>query len=437
MIQKKIKAAHKFVMEDIWRIRRDNTSRRQFWILRTFRVFILAIRRFVADDCIVKASALTYYSLLSVVPVVALAFAIAKGFGFMETLEAEIQRRIVGHDEVVQWIQEFALSYLENTKGGMIAGVGVVILLWSVMKILGNIEASFNDVWDVTSSRSLVRKFSDYISFVIVATVFLMLSSSILVFITNSVEFLHLGSIATPIITWVSPYILIWAVFSLMFMIMPNTKVKPASAIFGGTIAGTLFLALQFGYIYFQIGMSKYNAIYGSFAALPLFLIWLHSSWLIVLLGAELSYAHQNDVSFEFEADTKQMSNYYRRLVSLLVVKRVVDMFKDEKPAPTMSELSVTLKLPIRLVSEILRKLEEAGVLVEIVPMNNDREIAYGPAFDIDRMTVNCIIERLDSHGTSDFHFEETKDYVKLKQILEKFEEQHAKLPENVLLREI
>src|SRR5690606_11944656 len=167
----KIRKVRKFVEEDIWRVRKDASTRRQFWLIRTFRIFVLAIRRFLVDDCQVKASALTYYSLLSVVPVVALAFAIAKGFGFRETLEEQLHNRLTGHEEVVQWVQEFALSYLDNTKGGMIAGVGVVILLFSVIKILSDIESSFNDIWGIKTSRSVVRKFSDYISFMLVSTV--------------------------------------------------------------------------------------------------------------------------------------------------------------------------------------------------------------------------------------------------------------------------
>lgn len=433
----KIRKVRKFVEEDIWRVRKDATTRRQFWLIRTFRIFVLAIRRFLVDDCQVKASALTYYSLLSVVPVVALAFAIAKGFGFRETLEEQLQQRLVGHEEVVHWVQEFALSYLDNTKGGMIAGVGVVVLLWSVMNILGNIEKSFNDVWDVKKSRSMVRKFSDYISFVLVATVLLMLSSSFMIFITNSIEVFDLGRISTPIITWASPYILIWAVFSIMFLLMPNTKVRVSSAIFGGIIAGSLFLGLQFAYITFQIGMSKYNAIYGSFAALPLFLIWMHSSWLVVLLGAELSYAHQNEKSYEYETDTQRISHDYRKLVSLLVVKNVVDAFKLQKQAPTMADLSVDLKLPIRLVSELLRKLEDAGVLIEVVYPDGEREIGFAPAFDIDQMTVSCIIQKMETSGTSDFHFEETADYRKLRAILDKFGKTQTQLDDNRLLRDL
>ena len=434
MLSERIQSVRTFIEEDIWRIRKDNTSLRKFWVIRTFRIFVLAVKRFLVDNCAVKASALTYYSLLSVVPVVALAFAIAKGFGYRETLEEQLSHRLAGHEEVMHWIQEFALSYLDNTKGGLIAGVGVVVLFYSVIKILGDIESSFNDIWGIKTSRSMVRKFSDYISFVLVATILMMVSSSLMVFITSSIEVFDLGKIATPIITWASPYILIWAVFTLMFMLMPNTKVNFYSALFGGIVAGSLFLGLQFAYITFQVGMSKYNAIYGSFAALPLFLIWMNSSWLIVLLGAEVSYAHQNEKSYEFDTDTVKISDDYRRLVSLLVVKFVVDSFKNELPAPTMSSLSVNLKLPIRLVSELIRKLEAAGILVEINYQDSDKSSAYVPAFDTEKMTVTNVINKLEKYGTSDFHFEETDDYKKLRLILDEFNRNQLNTPANKLL---
>ena len=436
-MQRYLKILTKFFLEDIWRIRRDNTSKRQFWVIRIVRIFILAGRRFLVDDCQLKASALTFYSLLSVVPVVALAFGIAKGFGFREALEVELAQRLVGHEEVVAFIQEFALSYLDNAKGGMIAGVGVVILLWSVMNVLGNIEQSFNDVWDIKHSRSFARKFSDYLSFMLVATILMVSSSSVLVFITNKVEGFDLVNFVGPILAYSFPYLMVWIVFTIMFMLMPNTKVKIGSALFGGMIAGTLFLGLQFGYIYFQVGVSKYNAIYGSFAALPLFLIWMQASWLIVLFGAELSFAHQNEQSFEFESDAKNVSIFYRRLVSLLIVKEIVDFFKNQQQAPTLSEISVSLKLPVRLVSEVIYKLEEAQIVIQVGAEGTPREVSYVPAFAIDKMSVNCVIEKLEKYGTSNLHFEETSNYIAIKEVLDSIDQQRLNMKENVLLRDL
>jgi membrane protein len=427
----------KFFLEDIWRLRFDQNSKWRPRLIRTTRIFILAGRRFMTDDCQLKASALTFYSLLSVVPVVALAFGIAKGFGFREALELELTNRMVGHEEVGKFITEFALSYLDNAKGGMIAGVGVILLFWSVMKVLGNIEQSFNDIWDIKHSRSLVRKFSDYISFMLVATILLVSSSSVMIFITNSIEGLAFLKFASPVVLYAFPYFMVWIVFTLMFMLMPNTKVKLTSALFGGIIAGSLFIGLQFAYIYFQVAMSSYNAIYGSFAALPLFLMWMQASWLIVLFGAEFSFAHQNERSFEFEADTRNMSIFYRRLVSLLVVKKVVDLFRDEQPAPTLTDLTESLKIPVRLVSEVMHKLVQARIMVEVSSVGETEATTYLPAFAIDKMSVVTIVDKLEHHGASDFHFEVTDDYKTLRAILESFDRKKIAMEENVLLRDL
>jgi membrane protein len=219
---------------------------------------------------------------------------------------------------------------------------------------------------------------------------------------------------------------------------MPNTKVKFSSAIFGGIIAGSLFLGLQYGYITFQIGVSKYNAIYGSFAALPLFLIWMNWSWLIVLLGAELSYAIQNEKSFEFEADTENVSSEYRRLVSLLVVKYIVDAFQKGKTPPSMADLSVDLKLPTRLVSQVLRKLEDADLIVKVlIDETKKNETGYHPAFNVDQMTVTCVIDKIEKSGSTDLHFEETEDIRKIRTILDDFHKRQVELPSNILLKNL
>ena len=217
---------------------------------------------------------------------------------------------------------------------------------------------------------------------------------------------------------------------------MPNTKVKISSAIFGGILSGTGFLILQFAYIYFQIGVSNFNAIYGSFAAIPLFLVWMRSSWLVVLFGAELSAAYQNVKSFEFESDTKNMSFFYRRLVSLLIVKYIVDKFKDGENPPSMQELLMNLKLPVRLASEVVFGLAKAGIILETVS-DQSEDAFFVPAFDINQMTVECIIRKLENHGTSDFLFEESEEFKKLRNILHSFANKQKGMPENLLLKDL
>ncbi|MDR2929132.1 MAG: YihY/virulence factor BrkB family protein [Cytophagaceae bacterium] len=433
---KRLKVIQKFLFEDIWKLRREDISKRQFFLIKYCRIFILAIRRFLGDDCQMKASALTYYTLLSIIPIFALIFGIAKGFGFRETLQRELDARFSEHQEILDWINNFAMSYLDNAKGGAIAGVGLVLLIWSVMKVLGYIERSFNDVWDVQHSRSLVRKFSDYISFMLIATILLIVYSGLAVFISNTINGFSLLKAVGPVIGYIMPAVIVWIVFTLTLMIMPNTKVNVSAAIFGGIISGTLFLVLQFVYIYFQVGVSTYNAIYGSFAAFPLLLAWLQLSWLVVLFGAELSAAFQNVKSFEFESDTKNMSYFYRRLISLMIMKYIVDKFKTGTAPPTMTDMLINLKLPARLTSEILTGLEKSELIMASA-VDKSEEKAYLPAFDINQMTVCSVSNKLESYGTSDFLFEENDDFKKLRIILKNFGDMQKKMNENVLLKDL
>jgi membrane protein len=430
---KKIKL---FLLEEIWRIRLDETSKRRSWVIRCLRIFSLAVHRFIIDKCQIKASALTFFSMLSVVPVAAMAFGIAKGFGFREALEKELQERLAGHEEVVKWIEDFALGYLDNTKGGMIAGISLVVVLFAVMRLMNGIEESFNDIWDVKRSRSFIRKFSDYVSLMMIAILLLGTSGGFVVFIANRLRDIQVVSFASSFLVWSAPYIMIWLVFSLLFMIMPNTSVKPLSAFLGGIVAGSLFLVTQYGYIYFQVGVSRYNAIYGSFAALPLFLVWMQTSWMIVLFGAELSFAFQNEKSFEFEVDTRNMSVYTHKLVSILIVREVSKVFeKGEKPK-SVFHLSRDLQLPIRLITDLAYNLIEAGVLVEVETDSNDDTVIL-PAYDINKMNIIDVLHRIEHFGSSEAILGKTQAASLIRSKLNNFEKILKETPENKLLKDL
>jgi len=433
-----ISKVFRYLNEDIWRVQSDDTSKRQFFLIRVVRILYLSIKGFINDNCQLKASALTFYSLLSVVPVVAMVFGIAKGFGFEERIRMLLQSNVNDphQQEVVNWIIKYAVNYLESTPGGQIAGIGFAVLLWSIMKVLGNIEESFNDIWEVKHSRSFIRKFSDYVSLFLLAILFLVSTSGVVVFISNQIKGISILEYVSPLAMVLFPYLIIWVVFTLLLYIMPNKKVNFNAALFGGIISGTMFQLLQYGYIHSQVWVSKYNAIYGSFAALPLFLIWLQLSWLIVLLGAELSFAYQNYKSFEFDADIKRISYKYKRLVYLLIVHHVASRFeKGEEPVTNMN-LSVNLKLPIRLVNELLFELVESKVFSE-VSLGRKNEVFYQPAVDINKLSITNVVSMVETRGRSDFHFEESKELNHLRTVLDDFENRLSESDDNILLKDL
>jgi membrane protein len=313
-----------FIRTGIWRVRAKDLSRTKYFLVKQLRILILTARGFRKDKCNLSASALTFYSVLSIVPVVAMAFGIAKGFGFQNILEKQLLEKFQGQEEVMNRVVSFARSLLENTKGGIIAGIGIIFLLWTVIKVFSQIERSFNDIWEVDTSRTLGRKFSDYLSIMLISPILFILSSSVTVFITTQItaitQKIALIGMFSPVIFLMLkliPYGLIWILFIFMYILMPNTKVNFASGLIAGVIAGTIYQIAQWGYITFQVGVAKYNAIYGSFAALPLFLIWIQLSWLVVLFGAEISFAYQYVDTYEFDPDSRRISTAFRKLLSL------------------------------------------------------------------------------------------------------------------------
>ncbi len=391
-----------FIRKDIWRITFKDMPKYQVILIKTLRILLLAFRGYDEDKVSLRSSALTFYSMLSVVPVAAMAFGMAKMFGFEKQLTNYLNNQFAGQQEVLEYIIQFSNSYLENTKGGLIAGIGAGILIWSVMKVFGNIESSFNAIWQIRQGRNWFRKFSDYISMLIIAPILMVSSTAVQVFIKTNLENLipeyTILSIFLVLIKLI-PYVFVWLLLTMIFMVMPNTKVKFKSAFIAGIISGTAFVIVQWLYLYFQFGVSKYNAIYGSFAALPLFLVWLQMSWLIVLFGAEISFAVQNVEKYEFEPDTHNLSPFSWRVLTLMVAHLLIKNFAGGQKAMTAESISKRLEIPIRSVRDILYILMDSGILSE-VNTQHEKEIAYQPAIDTNILTVSYVLNAIDHRGT-------------------------------------
>jgi membrane protein len=431
-----------FVTDEVWSVRLDDYPKHIALLLRYLRVILVAFRRFGEDRVQLRASGLTFYSLLALVPVLAMGFGIATGFGFDKDLEQKLIDDFKGQEEVLNWLISFAHSMLENTKGGLIAGVGLAVLFWSVMKMLGNIESSFNDIWQIRKQRSYIRKFTDYISLMLVAPVLIILAGSGNVFlstqltnISSSIDIVNLSPFMVFLMK-LFPYVMIWLLFTLLYIIMPNTRVKFMSALLAGILAGTAFQIMQWLYIDLQMGMSRNNAVYGSFAFLPLLLIWMQASWLIVLLGAEVSFANQNIDLYELENESLQISPYAHRAYNILLLERIVRRFIEGERPLTAQELAGRLKLPIRLVRMVMADLLAADLILEACTVK-EKVRAYAPAKDIKKYTVKYVIESLDKSGNNRILNKPADDLRKVLQIQEKFLQAVDRAPDNILIQDL
>jgi membrane protein len=415
----------RFFTVDMWRLNKDELPKSRAMWLTPLRVAAMTVKDYMRDNCALRASALTFYSLLSIVPVVALAFGIAKGFGLEQRLESQLHQRFAGQEEIISRVIAFARSLLENTKGGLIAGIGVLLLFWSAVKVLNHIEATLNHIWKV-QARSTIRKFTDFLSIMIISPLLVVVSSSVNVYITAEITAmtskLALLQAASPIIFFLLkllPFGLIWLLFILIYLVMPNTQVRFSSAFIAGIIAGSIYQILQGVYISAQVLVSKYNAIYGSFAALPLFLVWLQLSWMIVLLGAEIAYAHQHVGHFSMAIDYRQISMDIRRRYALHILRLVIESFQEGQRPLTADQIAKALKLPYLMVSQLIDDLRNSRLISTVRTEKNNGRLSYQPARDIHSITIGSVLEALDKAGGTNWPAYDNPEFTRVSQALD------------------
>ena len=368
----------------------------------TLRMLILAIERFTTKRIIDSAAALTYSTLLAIVPILAVVFAIARGFGFNKYIEEWFRGVLSSQPQAADTIVGFVNSYLIHTQSGIILGIGLVFMLWTVTILIRNIELAFNRIWQVKKPRSFFRTVTDYMGMFILAPIIIVVTSGVSIFVVSFANETEGFELLAPMVRrlWdLTPYVLMSAVFIALYVFMPNTKVKLRCAIGPGILAGVAMQGLQLFYIHSQIWVSSYNAIYGSFAALPLFMLWVQISWNICLFGAELCYTSQNMEESAFRTETYEISPRYRMIMSMMLMSHICRRFeKGEKPY-TALELKLKTNIPIRVAQELLYELTNMHMVSEVTSDEKGEESVYQPAEDLARLSVGLLIERYESVG--------------------------------------
>lgn len=397
-----VKKLLRFLSYDIWRINKKDRSSRKIGLYNVIKTFILAIRNIDGSQLFTKASALTYSTLLSIVPLLAVLFAIARGFGFQNIVKTQLFSYFAGQEEILNKAMAFIDKSIEYAQGGIFLGIGVILLLYTVINLLSNIEDNFNNIWQIKKGRTYFRMFTDYLALIIIAPVFLICNAGLTIILSTTAEQQYLlGLVISPFMK-VIPYLLTILLFTLLYVYIPNTKVKFRSALLGGVFTGICFQIFQMLYINGQIWIAKYNAIYGSFAALPLLLLWLQLTWFLVLFGVQLSFAFQNVNKFSFEHETSNISRRYKDFIALLIMTLIVKRFEKGLPPYTADELSENYKIPTKLTGDTLFYLQQIGIIVE-TPTDDALVPAYIPALDINHISVSYLFEKIDKYGSEDF----------------------------------
>jgi membrane protein len=404
-INKFFKTAYQFIAHDLWRITDAELAKHKRFPFRLLKVIMIATKGVSRDNLAVNASALTYSVMFAMVPLIALFMAIGKGFGVEDIIKNWLTDALTAQKELIPFIMSFVERYLDSTQGGVFIGIGIIILLVSVTNLLKQVERTFNSIWQVHKSRSLLRQFTSYFSSLFIIPVLIVIIGGINIFLSNLLDELELTKALSPFLTLgmkFTPYLLSWIIFTFLYISVPNTKVKFRSGLIAGIVAGTFFQFFQMIYIMGQSYLSRYDMVYGSFAAIPLLLLWLQISFIILLIGAEISYASQNLQNYDFEGDTNNISIRYKRFISLFITYIIVKRFENHEPPVVDHELSTTFKLPIRLINQVLSELSESRIVTEIVD-DDEKSKSYQPAMDIHQLTLKKLFDRLDSEGAELF----------------------------------
>lgn len=439
-MKNKITEIWKFLSYDIWRITEHEVTKKTYFLYNVIKTIFLSIYRFYSNRIVIQASALTYSTLLALVPIVAILLAISRGFGFSNLAEKFLRENFMGDQQVVATILELVDSYLKHTQSGIFIGVGLVMLLWTVINLVSNIENAFNNIWEVKEGRSIYRKITDYFSMLLLMPILMVVSGGLSIFVSkvlvNFQEFMLWGPLAKFFIHLV-PFILTWLMFTGLYIFMPNTRIQFRHAFVSGIVAGSLYQMFQYLYINSQVWVSSYNAVYGSFAALPLLLLWIQISWMICLFGAELTHSKQNIHHYSFSDDTDNISRRYQSFLSILIMTVITKRFMNNEPPFTANQISDECKIPTRLTSQIVNELKEIGLVNEVIKDKYFETVAYQPALDINQISVAVLLERLDTHGSENFKIDKDKRFSAEWGVLEKSKNEFYMMNREILLKDL
>lgn len=387
-----------YAISGVWNDPRRTTR------VRLMRTINLAVNSFLNRGLQNRSMALTYSTVLALVPTIALLVAIGRGFGLQDSLQRELYIFFPSQHTAISATLKFVDSYLNSATQGMFVGIGIIFLLWTVISLMSSIEDAFNTIWDVKHERGFFQKVTDYIAICLVIPILMICASGVSIFMSTTVQDNIILPFLTPLVNIIlelAPVILCWVAFSLSFMLIPNTKVNLKYAMISGGICAIAFTILQLLFVNGQIYVSKYNAIYGSFAFLPLMLIWLQLSWMLLLSGCVLTYSLQNVFTFNFNNNSSKLSINGWHSISLIVMTVIAQRFIAHKKPITIVEIAQSYDIPIRIVNRIIEKFHSAGLTYTV--QSGGESAGEVPAIEIADYSIADFLKAYNSEGDIDF----------------------------------
>jgi len=409
-----IASFRQFISEDIWNQDFTKLSRLRAFAYRQLQIIYLVARAFFQDRLLVRASALVYATLLSIVPLLAVMFSLLKGFGFTNRLEPFLNQLLdpLG-EQAKNIIVPNIVHFVENVNVGALGAAGFLILLVSVLSIINNIERAFNDIWKVKRTRSLQRRFSDYLSVLIIGPVLIIAVLGVTASLQSNsfVQAITHNTLIRVFFNKTAPFVATWIAFYFLFTFVPNTKVQISSAFIGALISGSLWQVSNWFFAHFIVSSYQTGtkaAIYAGFATLPLFLVWLFISWAVVLLGSEISYAHQNVGKISWEEKAAEYSQHFLESIALKILLFCGEKYYRGETAPTSNDIADKFNIPERVVNQVITKLLSTRLLLLL----DEESSRYVPGQSIETLKVKDVLHRLRNSGLDNIDSKTDEDHI-------------------------
>ena len=406
-MKQRLQQIREFIQYDLWRQPQMtiHDTKKRIWY-RVLQTIILVARGFKDKALNVRANSLSFSLLFAFVPMVAGIFAIARGFGFEELIKERLSTSFLSEANIAPMIIEWVERYLDTARGGLFLGIGLIVLIWAVYAFFNMLERSFNTIWNVKQSRSFGRRLTNYMVVLLLVPITIILTSGISIFLNSMATISPMWQAIEPIrrllLLRLVPFVVTSGVFTWIFIAIPNTKVRFVSAVIPGVLMGVLFQVVQMFSVYLVVLFTRMSVVYGAFSAIPLILIWLHIMCWLLLVGAELAFAIQNNDMFAYEKDLETMSRRYKDYVMLYLLSVIVKRFEQGELPQTAQQMAEQNKLPIRLVQQLLSRLEETNI-VRRVYIEQAEDETFVPAMNPRMITVEMVIGRISAQGTEEF----------------------------------
>ncbi len=345
----------------IWDVQLSELPRLKRWLIRVVRIAYLVVRDLMGGELTLRSMSLVYTTLLSMIPLLAVSFSVLKGFGVHNQIEPMLLNMLTPLGEKSAEITTQIISFVENTKAGVLGTVGLAMLIFTAVSLVQKIERAFNHTWRVIQNRPLSNRFSNYLSIILIGPVLIFTAIGITATITNHSLVQEL--MAYPVLGGLIhaggrmiPYLLVIVAFALVYIFVPNTKVKLKSAFIGALVAGLLWESIGWGFATFVASSGQYTAIYSALASLIVFMIWMQLSWLILLIGASIAFYHQYPEHCTLQRHT-QLSCRLKEKLALMIMALIAKNFYEKQPPWTAEALAQHLQMPVDAIMPLLKCL--------------------------------------------------------------------------------